>query len=234
MVSKSFVTKTGRIGCMRTMAWVLTDEQREWLIKWFPVVENQRLMKASGMTHSTLHRFAQDMGLTKSEKGLRGIMRRQAKRAKKKNEESGYYDSIRGRPPSEASLEGSRRMWQEVRDGIRENPYATLKRKHPRLYKKHCQRRSEERKQLIRSEYLRMKWGLPRKTRLKIVVMQPYTQSQTAHRYNALKRGYILAQDCSEGSGSRYTIYYDEDTKRSAIFERNCIADGFRIREWES
>ena len=78
-----------------------------------------------------------------------------------------------------------------------------------------------------------MKWGLPRKTKLTNVVMQPYSQSQRSRRYSAMKKGYIIAEDCSEGSGSRYVIYYDNNTSRSQLFERNCIKDGFKIREWE-
>jgi hypothetical protein len=63
--------------------------------------------------------------------------------------------------------------------------------------------------------------------------MCKYTKSQTSHRYNALRRGYILMTDCSEQGGERYNIYYDKDTERAEIFERNLIADGFHIKEWK-
>jgi hypothetical protein len=39
--------------------------------------------------------------------------------------------------------------------------------------------------------------------------------------------------DCSEQGGERYNIYYDKDTERAEIFERNLIADGFHIKEWK-
>ena len=47
------------VKCKRSAAWkiVLTDEQRAWLIRWFPEEENPRLLKLSGMSHSTLHRY---------------------------------------------------------------------------------------------------------------------------------------------------------------------------------
>ena len=73
---------------------------------------------------------------------------------------------------------------------------------------------------------------MERKTRLKCIVMCPYTRRQTAHRYNALKRGYIIMEDCSEQGGERYNIYYDSDTQRTPIFERNLLKDGFHIKEW--
>ena len=214
--------------------YILTDEQREWLCHYFPIVENTRLMKASGMTHSTLHRFARDLHLTKSEKGIKAIKRRQAAHIRRVCERNGYYDQLCGRTPSDATRAATARMWQDIREGKREHPTHIMKRQNPRRYNQWMKRKSEERKRTIELERMRMKWGLPRKTRIKAVVMQPYRRSQVAHRFNAVRRGYIIADTCEEGSGHRYTIYYNKDTTRSEAFERNCIADGFRIREWGS
>ena len=88
-VDRPFTTKTGKAGCQRVKAWVLTDEQRAWLCKWFPEEENSRLMKASGMSHSTLHRFAREFGLTKSPKGIKRIKKRQAAHVKRLCEKNG-------------------------------------------------------------------------------------------------------------------------------------------------
>ena len=214
-----------------TMKWVLTEEQREWLCRWFPEVENSRLMTASGMSHSTLHRFAREFHLTKSERGLRGIKKRQAAHIKRVCERNGYYASLRGHPVSEACMQGTARMWQEIREGKREHPTRILKRTNPRKYRKWMQRKSEERRETIRKELLRVKYGLERKTRLKAVVMCKYTRRQTSHRYNALRRGYIVMEDCSESGGERYNIYYDNQTHRSEKFENNLISDGFNVRQ---
>ncbi len=207
---------------------VLTDEQKEWLIRWFPEVENSRLIEASGMSHSTLHKFARELGLKKSKKGLKAIKRRQAAHIKKLCERNGYYDSMRGRQVSDACKEGTKRMWSEVREGKREHPYKKMKRENPRRYKKIMQRRSEERKETIRKERRRELYGLERKTKLRLP-MQSYTKRQVSHRYNALRKGYYVMLDCSEGSGERYNIYYNEETKRSPLFERNLIKDGFNV-----
>ena len=56
-----------------------------------------------------------------------------------------------------------------------------------------------------------------------------YTKSQRNHRYNAIKRGYWVYEDWSEAGGERYNIYYDADTERSQIFEKNLVADGFNV-----
>ena len=219
-------------GRHNAMTYVLTDDQRAWLCKWFPEEENKRLMKASGMCHSTLHRFARELGLTKSEKGLRRIKKRQAAHIKRLCERNGYYDSLRGKQPSEACIKGSARMWQEIREGKREHPAHIMKRKNPRKYRQWQQRKSEARKEIIRKEKLRVIYGVERQTRLKMVVMCPYTRRQVNHRYGALKRGYIIMEDCSEQGGERYNIYYDEQTERSPLFERNLLKDGFKVLQW--
>jgi hypothetical protein len=208
---------------------VLNDEQREWLCQWFPTIENKRLAKAMGISLYKLHCFARELHLTKSEEGWRAIKRRQTKAMAKTNERNGCYDRKRGHATSEATMEGIRRRWEEVRAGLRELPQDTAKRKHPRKWKASLKKRSENRKEMIRKEKRRIIYGLERKTNLKIVVMKPYTRSQLHHRCNAMKRGYLLDIDCSEGQPGRYVIYFDDKTERSEIFERNCIADGFTI-----
>jgi hypothetical protein len=232
MVDRPFTTKLGKAGCQRVKAWVLTDEQREWLCKWFPEEENSRLMKASGMSHSTLHRFAREFGLTKSEKGIKRIKKRQAAHIKRLCEKNGYYDSLRGKQLSEACRKATAQMWQEIRDGKREHPARIMKRTNPRKYREWMKRKSQERKETIRKEKLRVVYGLERKTRLKCIVLCKYTRRQANHRYNALRRGYIVMEDCSEQGGERYNIYYDSDTERAPRFEKNLLKDGFKIIQW--
>lgn len=44
-VDRPYTTKCGRPGCLRAKAYVLTDDQRAWLCKWFPEIENSRLQR---------------------------------------------------------------------------------------------------------------------------------------------------------------------------------------------
>ena len=212
---------------------VLNDEQRAWLCQWFPTIENKRLAKAMGISLYKLHCFARELGLTKSEAGWRAIKRRQTKAMAKANHKNGCYDRKRGHPPSEATLDGNRRRWEEYHQGLRESTYETLKRTDPKRYKAVKEKRSENRREMIRKEKQRILYGLERKTNLKVVVMKPYTRSQIHHRCNAMKRGYLLDMDCSEGQPGRYVIYYDDETQRSAKFEANCIKDGFIFKRDE-
>ena len=217
---------------MNSMKIVLDEAQEEWMRKWFPKTENSKLAEASGMSHSTLHRFARKMGLTKSKSGLEAIKRRQAAHIRRVLTKNGYYDSLRGKPMSKAFREGAARIWQEIREGKRDHPLVVLRRKNPREYNRKMRQKSHERKELYRKEEMRIRYGLQPKTELRIVMCK-YTRRQVAHRASALRRGYIIMEDCSEQGGERYNIYYDNDTKRTQMFERNLINDGFRIRRWQ-
>ena len=227
-----FPGKIGKEKNGRTWWLVLNDEQKKWLCKWFPITENYRLAKAMGIGIYKLHCFARELGLVKSEKGLKAIKRRQVAKALKTNIKNGCYDRKRGHPCSDATMAGNRRRWEEERAGLRENAQRRMKRENPDRYKAWMEKRSQERKESIRKEKMRVIYGLPRQTNLKAVVMCPYKRSQLHHRTNALKRGYILTEDHSEGNPDRYIIYYDNDTKRNLRFEKNCISDGFRICKW--
>jgi hypothetical protein len=212
---------------------VLNDEQREWLCQWFPTIENKRLAKAMGISLYKLHCFARELHLTKSEAGWRAIKRRQTKAMAKTNHRNGCYDRKRGHTPSEATLDGNRRRWEEYRQGLRESTYETLRRVDPKRYQAVKELRAQNRRELIEKEKRRVVYGLERKTKLKMVVMKPYTSSQASHRYNAILRGYLLDEDCSEGQPGRYVIYYDDETQRSERFEKNCIKDGFTFKRDE-
>lgn len=209
---------------------VLNDEQREWLCKWFPVTENCRLAKAMGISLYKLHDFARQLGLTKSEAGLKAIKRRRDKAAAKTNHKNGCYDRKRGHPCSAATIAGIRKRWEEERAGLRENNQLKMKRENPEKYAAWMEKRSKERKESIRKEKMRVLYGIERKTKLKMIVMCPFSRSQVNHRNNALKRGYFYDTDCSENSPNRYTIFYDDSTNRSARFESNLIKDGFILK----
>lgn len=230
MVDRPFTTKLGKAGCQRVKAWVLTEEQRAWLCKWFPEEENKRLMAASGMSHSTLHRFARELGLSKSESGIKRIKKRQAQHIKRLCEKNGYYDSLRGRQVSDACKEGIRRRWQKVRDGEMLHPFRLMSPKRQEAMRK---RMGDNRRELIRKERMRELYGLKRETKIRLP-LNKFTRRQVCHRSNAMKRGYFYMADCSPESGERYNIYYDQDTQRSEKFEQNLLKDGFKILNGEN
>ena len=212
---------------------VLNEDQKAWFVKWFPVTENKRLAKAIGVCISTVQKFASELDIRKSEAGMKAIKRRQTAAMLKANIRNGCYDRKRGHPVSEATMAGNRRRWEEQRQGIREDASAKMKRENPKKYAEWMRKKSEERKELIRKEKMRVVYGLERQTTLKAVVLKPYTRSQIHHRHMALEYGYLLDEDCREGQPGRYVIYYDDQTHRSERFEKNCIANGFTFERDE-
>lgn len=229
---KEFPGVVAYIKCGQTRKRILNDEQRAWLAKYFPVTENSRLAKAMGISLCKLHCFAREMSLTKSARGLAAIRKRRDRKAAQTNEKNGCYARKRGHPVSDATIEGIHRRFARERAGLIENAQKRMKRENPDKYKTWMEKRSIQRKECIRKEKMRVMYGLERKTNLKVVVMCPYKRSQIHHRVNAMRRGYVLTEDCSEGNPDRYIIYYDKDTKRSERFEENCRKDGFSIKEW--
>lgn len=202
------------------MEFYLTPELEKEFRRLFPITMNRRMMELFGISFATMQRFKRELGLVKNETTIR---KKLAKQVKKICEDNGYYDSLRGKQPSEQCRQA---IHEKFASGW--HPMKAMKAKNPRKYKKTLQRRSEERKALIAKEKKHIRWGMSQSTGLHLP-FDIFTKSQISHRYNALKRGYLLG-DMAEFSGERYTIFYDKDTKRSPRFEQNCINDGFRFQ----
>ena len=210
----------------RNGTFVLTQEQKEWFCRWFPETENSRIAKAMGVSMSSMHRIKRELGLTKSDKGMKAIKRRQAAHIKKVCEKNGYYESLKGRQPSEKCKAAYR---EYLRSERYKHPSLILKEKNPRLYRKKMDERSRIRKELIGKDKWRVSVGLEQTTRMNLPQFN-YTRKEVNRRFLAKRRGYILG-DYSERYGERFTLYFDKDTIRTELFEKNCMADGFKIME---
>lgn len=212
-VVPSFINKWGKL------EYKLTPELEKEFSRLYPVTPNREIMGLFGISFSTMQRFKKELGL---EKDMAVIKRKHTAQIKRICEKNGYYDSIRGKKPTVQCLDAIRKWWK---DG--NNPYKSLKDKNPRKYRKVCKANGEHRKKQFQDERRRVAMGLEQKTKLNIPQFE-YTISQRNHRYNALKRGYILG-DVREMMGERYTIFFDKKTERSDRFERNLTKDGFTI-----
>ena len=91
-----------------------------------------------------------------------------------------------------------------------------------------CKRLSDIRHKIVRSERLRDKWCLPRKTTFHLP-SRIYTKREIRRRWNAKQKwGYIPGDYVTE----RFILFYDENTRRNKVFETYCRKAGFEIREW--
>ena len=200
--------------------YYLEGELKERFCKLFPMNSNRRMMAWFGISFSTMQRFKREFGL---EKDMQAVRKQQAKDIKKICEKNGYYASIRGKKPSEACLEATRKLRAS---GFQ--PLKQLKANNPRKYKRMLRKMSEQRKELWRKERMRMVYGLERRTKLRLPL------NSLTHAASACK--YMMIRECNyfaDPDGDSHIICYDSQTRRSEKREATAIRHGFTIVEGE-
>lgn len=200
------------------MTYYLTPELEQHFRRLFPVTMNRDMMRIFGISFSTLQRFKRDLCLQKKMKTIR---HKQAQLAKRICEENGWYDSLRGKQPSEACQEACK---AKRASGF--HPMKALKQKNPRKYRCILEKRSEARKELMRKERMRVDWGLTKQTNLHIPY-DPYGRKCMTFRNTCKRVGYIPGK--AHDPAERWTIYYDQNTRRGVTRERNGVALGFKF-----
>ena len=198
--------------------YYLEGELKERFCKLFPKNSNRRMMAWFGISFSTLQRFKRECGL---EKDMKAIRKQQAKDIKKICERNGYYDSIRGKKPSESAIEATRRLRAS---GF--HPIKQLKVNNPRKYKRLLRKRSEQHKELWHKEQLRAFYGLDRQTNLRIP-SNPMSRKAIAHKYAMIKACNYFADPL----GDPHIICYDSETQRSAQREATAEKYGLKVVE---
>ena len=198
--------------------YYLEGELKERFCKLFPKNSNRRMMTWFGIGFSTLQRFKREFGL---EKDMQAIRKQQAKDIKKICERNGYYDSIRGKAPSEACLEATRKLRAA---GF--HPMKQLKANNPRKYKQLMRKKSEQRKELWRKERLRQKYDLDRQTSLHIP-LNPLSHRASSHKHAMIK----LCNYFPDPDGDPHVICYDSETQRSAQREATAAKHGLKVVE---
>lgn len=197
------------------LMYYLDGEIKEKFFELYPTHTNSELMKIFDVCYGTITRFARTYCL---QKDMDVIRRKQAKAAKKTNTESGYYASLRGRRPSEAAIEATKRIRAE---GF--SPLAVFKQKHPRKYKRMIKDRAEKRKDLIRRDRLRLEYGLPRLTKLRLTV------NTLSHAARAQKSEMIRKKNYFSDPDHTEWVCYDSETDRSPQMEATAHRHGLYV-----
>ena len=198
--------------------YYLEGELKERFCKLFPKNSTRRMMTWFGISFSTLQRFKREFGL---EKDMKSIIKQQANDTKRICERNGYYDSIRGKAPSEVCMEATRRLRAA---GF--HPMKQLKANNPRKYKQLMRKRSEQHKELFRKERLRAFYGLERKTNLR-TPSSPLSHSASSHKHAMIKCCNYFADPL----GDPHIICYDSETQRSARREATAVKHGLKVVE---
>ena len=198
--------------------YYLEGELKERFCKLFPKNSNRRMMAWFGISFSTLQRFKREFGL---EKDMPSIRKQQAKDTKRICEKNGYYASLRGKKPSEASIEATRQLRAS---GF--HPLKQLKANNPRKYKQLMRKKSERRKELYRKEQLRAFYGLERQTNLRI------PDDRMSHGASSHKHAMIKACNYfADPLGDPHIVCYDSETQRSAQREATAAKHGLKVVE---
>ena len=198
-------------------AFYLTPELEAHFVRLYPTTMNRDMMRLFGISFSTLQRFKRELGLQKKMKTIR---HKQAQLAKRICEENGYYESMRGKAPCEAAMEATRQLrasgWHPMQ----------VVRKNKRRYQRLMQKRSEKRKEAMRRDRMRINWGIEPEHNF-VLPYDPYGRKRMTYRNTCKQVGYIPGN--ARIQAERWTIYYDENTKRGAIRERHGIELGFKF-----
>lgn len=130
----------------------LTPELEDEFRRLFPKEHNRVIMELFGISFATLQRFKRELGLSKD---MDVIRHKQALITKRICEKNGWYDSLRGKVPSEATRAATRRY-----RATHPHPKHILKEQNPRKYRAMLRRQSKQRKELLDREKKRYNLGL--------------------------------------------------------------------------
>ena len=217
------ITPRYTVTCIKTKwgapEYILEGETLRMFTKLFPIHSNRRIAEWFGLSFSSIQRFKRELGLKKN---MKAIGREHVRDIKRTCEANGWYDSLRGKAPCEAAIEGTKRLRAQ---GY--HPLLALKEKNPRKYRKVLQQRSEARRAMAAKERRRMLYGLERKTKM-IVSLSPLSPSARSFKHSMIKRFNYFADDAH-----RNWICYDNETCRNPHSEATAIKHGLRIVEGE-
>ena len=180
----------------KTYKITLTPEQEKWLVAHFRHTKNDDIMERLGISHSTLHRFARELGLTKTRQFMRKTQRNAADRARESHLRNGTY------PPKGFIIPRS----EEFRFKPGETSAQRLGKAGER---KRAEKSAESRKRTFKEERSRRVFGLPQRTGLRVIRLPRYVAYQ---RYHLRKLGYIVPR-------GGFTAYYTPETRRSPLYE---------------
>lgn len=174
----------------------LTEYQQKWIINHFRNTKNDIIMEKLSISHSMLHRFARQQGLKKTKQFQSKCQLNAAKLANEVNRKNNW-------PPKGYIIPRSEEFWYKA--GVKPVERLGKKKNAERI-----QKSAESRRQTVKAEKRRVLFGLPQRTKLKVVAAH---HNKASYRYTLKKRGYIVTKAAK-------TIFYNESTNRSETCER--------------
>lgn len=199
--------------------YVLEGENKDMFIKLYPTTFNEEMMQIFGIGFVTVRKLGRKLNLKKD---LQSIRKRVGLKTSATMRESSYTASLKGHVP-----EHLKSYVQKMKDGTIATPLERFKAKcSDEQLRAFTQRMSEAMSKVIREERVRIKYGLPQKTRFHLL--------DDAEK-RAAKQKRTMIYECNYFADPAHPnwVCYDKDTKRSAVREATAIRRGLEIVEGE-
>ena len=175
---------------------VLTPKQEAYLVKHYRNTKNDILMEKLGLKFSTFHRIVRQLGLTKTKRFMKKCQKETAAAAKASHLRNGTF------PPKGYRIPRSEEFWFKPGE-------TSEKRIGKRRERKRIEKCAAARKQTFREEKARAYFGLPQRTKMR-VVRQP--RQKICDRCYLKRCGYILDE-------KNLIAYWTSDTRRATRLE---------------
>ena len=184
----------------------LTPEQRQWLIENFPNTKNVEVAAYLNTSLRGAIRMARELGLWKTKEFVSEMQRNAA-------QEAGRILRLRG---GNAGAKNLLIYGAEYR--FKAGVYSLADKSKNELADIYS-RISTTRRETFKREKMRVRWGLPQKTKMRVTRSTP--QKRTL-RSNLRKRGYMIEHASNEA-------YITDETNRSELMEQRAEKLGIRF-----
>lgn len=192
----------------KTEKIILSPRQEQWLIRHFKHTKNDELASRLGISQSTLHRFARELGLKKSRQFTKKCQENTTRKAWEANRRNGW-------PPK------GYRIPRSEEHGFKKGE-TSLQRIGAKREAERIAKAAESRRATVKKELARIHWGLEQKTKLKLVC----NRKRIEYRHQLKKRGYLISED------GRVAVITPHTT-RHLKYEEKAKREGMRITEQE-
>lgn len=194
---------------MQGVKRIFSEAEVEYLKAHFADTKNAELAAHLRCGETTLHRTARKMGLKKSAEHMKRCQRHTAEQAAKANRASGGNAGKANLLKYGTKYQFKKGTTNADRLGVEAE-------------KRRMQKAVISRNETIRRERMRINWGLPQRTRLKLTS----NKSQIYTRHALKIRGYLVSRGAK-------VIYYSNETQRNTTVEDNAAMCGLKILPYE-
>lgn len=183
---------------------VLTDDQQQWLRQHYPTSYNKECAAHLGISETSVHRWARRLELKKDPVWFHQVILERCAMMAEANRGEGNH--------------GIRNLVHGAPHRFRRGQ-TNIERHGAEKERKRVQRAAATRRETFRKERMRVRWGLPQETKLRVI--RNRKASDARHRLK--KAGYIIPGRCA------WQVYYTVDTHRIPSLEQTAQQAGITV-----